>query len=105
MTSAGPPPAGAPPVIVLVGTQDLVNLAAVVRLAKNFAMAGLRLVAPRVEVDPWRIEGIAHNTADVVARITLHDTLADALADCVFAAALTARRRHSRLLRSGIVAI
>ena len=55
----------------------------------------MRLVQPRV-FDPWRIEGIAHNTADFVSRITLHDSLVEATADCVFLAALTARGRTAK---------
>lgn len=84
-----------PPVLVLVGTQDLVNIAGAVRLARNFGLTQMRLVQP-VTFDPWRIEGIAHNTADFVSRITLFDTLADATTDCVYLAALTARERTAK---------
>jgi tRNA (cytidine32/uridine32-2'-O)-methyltransferase len=84
-----------PPILVLVGPQDIVNIAGAVRLAKNFGIEQIRLVQPHV-FDPWRIEGIAHNTADLVARITLHDTLAQATEDCVYLAALTARERTAK---------
>ncbi|HEV8612080.1 MAG TPA: TrmH family RNA methyltransferase [Gemmatimonadales bacterium] len=84
-----------PPILVLVGPQDIVNIAGAVRLAKNFGIEQLRLVNPAV-FDPWRIEGIAHNTADFVSRITVHDTLADATGDCVYLAALTARERTAK---------
>jgi tRNA/rRNA methyltransferase/tRNA (cytidine32/uridine32-2'-O)-methyltransferase len=84
-----------PPILILVGTQDVVNIAGAVRLARNFGIAQLRLVKPLV-FDPWRIEGIAHNTADFVSRITLHETLAAATTDCVFVAALTARERTAK---------
>ena len=84
-----------PPLLILVGTQDIVNIAGAVRLARNFGIEGMRLVAPRI-FDPWRIEGIAHNTADFVARITVHRTLEEATADCVFLAALTARERTAK---------
>ena len=83
------------PILILVGTQDIVNIAGAVRLARNFGLAGMRLVQPAV-FDSWRIEGIAHNTADFVSRITLHDTLADATRDCVYLAALTARERTAK---------
>jgi TrmH family RNA methyltransferase len=69
-----------------------VNIAGAVRLAKNFGLEQMRLVQPEM-FDPWRIEGIAHNTADIVSRITLHDSLADATRDCIWLAALTARER------------
>ncbi len=84
-----------PPVLVLVGTQDIVNIAGAVRLARNFGLATMRLVDPRI-FDPWRIEGIAHNTADFVSRITVHDSLEDASTDCVFIAGLTARERTAK---------
>jgi len=85
----------APPLLVLVEPQDLVNVASAIRVAKNFGLTRVRLVAPR-EYDPWRIEGIAHNTADMVERLVLAGTLEEALADCVFAVALTARQRRAK---------
>jgi len=84
------------PRLVLVSPQDLVNVASVVRIAKNFGIDTVRLVNPEVELDPYRIEGIAHNTADLVARITVHGSLDEALADCVFAAVLTGRQRAAK---------
>jgi tRNA (cytidine32/uridine32-2'-O)-methyltransferase len=84
------------PRLVLVSPQDLVNVASVVRIAKNFGIDSIRLVNPEMELDPYRIEGIAHNTADLVARIAIHDSLEDALADCVFAAVLTGRERAAK---------
>ena len=88
-------PPAPPPILVLVGPQDIVNIAGAVRLAKNFGIEQMRLVQPGV-FDPWRIEGIAHNTADLVSRITLHDTLAQATEDCTWLAALTARERSAK---------
>jgi TrmH family RNA methyltransferase len=82
-------------VVVLWETQDLVNIAGTVRAMKNFGLSRLRLVTP-AEWDAWRIEGIAHDTQDVVARTTLHDTLQDALADCAYVVALTARGRRAK---------
>ena len=69
-----------PPVLVLVNPQDIVNIASAVRIAKNFGIDRMRLVQPEV-FDPYRIEGIAHNTADLVARIEILDSLEQALAD------------------------
>jgi TrmH family RNA methyltransferase len=83
------------PILVLVNPQDIVNIASAVRVAKNFGIAKLRLVNPEV-FDPYRIEGIAHNTADLVARIEILDSLEAALADCVFTAVLTARERAAK---------
>ncbi|MEO7986596.1 MAG: TrmH family RNA methyltransferase [Gemmatimonadales bacterium] len=85
----------APPVLVLVNPQDIVNIASAVRIAKNFGIERMRLVDPEV-FDPWRIEGIAHNTADFVERIEILPTLADAVADCVQVAVLTGRERAAK---------
>src|SRR5512145_1057261 len=78
------------PILVLVNPQDIVNIASAVRIAKNFGIERMRLVQPEV-FDPYRIEGIAHNTADFVARIELKPSLQEAIADCVFTAVLTGR--------------
>src|SRR5918994_2836027 len=78
------------PILVLVSPQDIVNIASAVRIAKNFGIERMRLVNPEV-FDPYRIEGIAHNTADLVARIEIHDTLETAIGDCVFTADLSVR--------------
>jgi len=98
--------APAPPILVLVNPQDIVNIASAVRIAKNFGIERLRLVDPEV-FDPYRIEGIAHNTADLVDRIVICPTLEDALADCVFTAVLTRRGRAAkrRTLRPGPAAL
>ena len=84
-----------PPILVLVEPQDLVNIAACVRVAKNFGLTEVRLVNPR-EYDAWRVEGIAHNTADILARLRIVSSLDEALADCVHALALTARERRAK---------
>lgn len=83
------------PVVVLHEPQDLVNIAHVVRGLKNFGFRDLRLVAPR-EYDAYRIEGIAHQTHDVLARVALCDTLDAALADCVHVVGTTARGRSAK---------
>jgi TrmH family RNA methyltransferase len=84
-----------PPILVLVNPQDIVNIASAVRIAKNFGIERMRLVDPEV-FDPYRIEGIAHNTADLVARIEMPDSLEAAISDCVFTAVLTARERAAK---------
>jgi TrmH family RNA methyltransferase len=86
---------GNPPILVLVNPQDIVNIASAVRIARNFGIEQIRLVNPEV-FDPYRIEGIAHNTADLVSRIEILDSLEAALADCVFTAVLTARERAAK---------
>jgi TrmH family RNA methyltransferase len=81
--------------VVLHEPQDPVNIAAIVRAMKNMGVRDLRLVDP-VPYDPVRIEGIAHDTADVVSRIRHFSSLDDALADCVHVAAFTRRRRAAK---------
>lgn len=79
-------------VIVLVQPQDIVNVAAVVRVMANFGLSQLRLVEPAAW-DPYRIEGIAHNTTEIVEAAGRFPTLADAVADCGFLLGTTGRPR------------
>jgi TrmH family RNA methyltransferase len=78
-----------------VAPQDIVNIASAFRIAKNFGVPQVRLVNPEV-FDPYRIEGIAHNTADLVARAEMFPSLEAALHDCVYAAVLTGRERAAK---------
>lgn len=82
-------------VIVLDQPQDLVNIAHVVRGMKNFGFKDLRLVQPR-EYDAYRVEGIAHQTADILARVRSCGALSEALGDCVHVVGLTARGRTAK---------
>jgi tRNA/rRNA methyltransferase len=81
--------------VVLQEPQDLVNIALVIRAMKNMGLGRLRLVRP-AEFDAYRIEGIAHDTEDLVARTELHDDLASAVADAQLVVATSARRRSSK---------
>jgi TrmH family RNA methyltransferase len=81
--------------VVLHEPQQIANIAHVVRAMKNFGVADLRLVAP-LEYDAYRIEGIAHRSADLLARVRLFDRLDDALGDCVLVAAFSARGRTAK---------
>jgi tRNA/rRNA methyltransferase/tRNA (cytidine32/uridine32-2'-O)-methyltransferase len=83
------------PILVLVAPQDIVNIGGAVRIAKNFGLSRIRLVTPET-YDPWRVEGIAHNTGDLIDRLTIHDSLDQAIADCVWTVALTARERTAK---------
>src|SRR2546428_13858183 len=79
-------------VIVLPEPQDLVNIAHVVRALKNFGWRDQRLVNPR-EYDAHRIEGIAHQTEDVLARVRRFERLEHGLSSCTSLVGLTARER------------
>ena len=81
--------------VVLVEPQDPVNIAAVVRAMKNMGVRQLRLVNP-VEYDPSRVERVAHDTRDIVSAVRHFSSLDDAIADCVFTAGFTARRRKAK---------
>jgi tRNA/rRNA methyltransferase/tRNA (cytidine32/uridine32-2'-O)-methyltransferase len=81
--------------IVLFEPQNPVNIAAVIRALKNMGVSSLRLVRP-VEYDPYRLEGIAHDTNDIIEGIQTFDDLDSAIADCVYVAAYTARRRAAK---------
>lgn len=82
-------------VVVLVHTQDIVNIAGVVRSMKNFGLRDLRLVCPQ-EYEPRRIEGIAHKTADLLKRVRVFDDLEGAIADCTLVVGMTARERTAK---------
>ncbi len=81
--------------IVLNRPQDPINIAGTIRVMKNMGLSDLRLVQP-VAYDPWRIEGVAHGTRDLVDRIRHFDSLDEALADCVYVAAFGGKRRAHR---------
>lgn len=82
-------------VVVLWQTQDRVNIAGTIRAMKNFGLSRLRLVSP-AEWDPWRIEGIAHDTQEVVEATRIYDSLPEALADCSLVVGMTARARRAK---------
>jgi TrmH family RNA methyltransferase len=62
---------------------------------KNFELRDLRLVQPE-EFDPVRIQGIAHQSGDLLKRVRMFDGLESALADCTHVAGMTARERTAK---------
>jgi len=82
-------------VIVLHKPQDPINIGATVRAMKNMGLSHLRLVQP-CPYDPWRVEGVAHGTRDLVSAITHFDSLEAAVADCVKVAAFAGKRRAAK---------
>ncbi len=82
-------------IVVLDHPQELVNIAHVVRGLKNFGLRDLRLVNPR-EYESYRVEGIAHQTQDILSRVRAYSTLEDAIADCVHVVGFTARGRTAK---------
>src|SRR3981081_4525603 len=81
--------------VVLYEPQDPVNIAATIRAMKNMGCSDLYLVRS-VEYDPWRLEGIPHDTGDIIERIRNCDSIEEALDGCVRVAGFTARRRAAK---------
>ena len=81
--------------VVLHETQNLFNIAATLRAMKNMGIGHLRLVRPAI-FDVHRIQGIAHDTMDVVENIQVHDTVRAAVAGCILTATFTARHRSAK---------
>ena len=81
--------------MVLYEPQDLVNIALVVRAMKNMGLGRLRLVRP-AEFNAYRIEGIAHDTGDLVQAARTFDSLEEAIAGTVRTIGTSARRRSSK---------
>src|SRR6476620_3501702 len=84
--------------VVLYEPQDPVNIAATIRAMKNMGCRDLYLVKS-VAYDPWRLEGIAHDTNDVIERIRNCDTIEEALGGVVRVAGFTARRLFFLMIR------
>src|SRR5260221_10286019 len=75
--------------------QDPVNIAAPVRAMKNMGVTSLRLVRP-CAYDPVRLEGIAHDSWDIIHNIEHFDDFDAAVADCIRLLGYTARRRAAK---------
>ncbi len=81
-------------VVVLVEPQDDINIGNTVRACKNFGITHIRLVNP-ASADPERIRISAPKAGDVITLIEQFDSVDEALADCTFVAAMTARSRRA----------
>jgi TrmH family RNA methyltransferase len=81
--------------VILYEPQNPINIAATVRAMKNMGFASLRLVRP-CAYEPARLEGIAHDTWDIINAIEHYDDFDAAVADCVRLAGFTARRRAAK---------
>jgi tRNA (cytidine32/uridine32-2'-O)-methyltransferase len=79
--------------IVLVETTHPGNIGAVARAMKTMALERLVLVRPKVFPAPEAVAR-ASGADDLLERAVVCDTLADAVADCAYCFAATARSRH-----------
>ena len=90
-------------IIVLDQPQNPANIGAVVRAMRNFGFTTLRLVnpAPFARTDLLRY---AHRCDDLIAAMTIHPSLDEALADAVFVVGTAAQahpdRPHTRDIRA-----
>ncbi len=81
-----------PTKIVLVETSHPGNIGAAARAMKNMGLAELVLVRPK-HFPHAEATARASGADDVLARASVYDTLADALADSVYSVAASARQR------------
>ncbi len=85
------------PSIILIRPQMGENIGAAARAMANFGVRDLRLVAPR---DGWpnpKASDMAGRALNIIDDATLHATTAEALADCSYVLATTARDRAMNL--------
>lgn len=79
--------------IVLVGTQHPGNIGSAARAMKTMGLSRLALVAPERFPDR-EADALAAGARDLLDAATLHDSLADAIADCRLVLGCTARSRR-----------
>lgn len=85
------------PIFVLVDPQMGENIGAAARAMLNFGVSGLRLVRPR---DGWpneKASAMASGASIVIDGARVFDTVDEAIADCGYVLATTARRRELSL--------
>jgi len=90
-----PEPVDPPPMsirIVLVGTTHPGNIGAVARAMKNMGLDDLALVNPRYFPDQ-EATARASGAEDLLESAAVHDSLHEAIADCVYVAGASARPR------------
>jgi tRNA/rRNA methyltransferase len=79
------------PIVVLVEPQLGENIGAAARAMANFGLSRLRLVKPRQGWPNEKARVMAAGADRVLEGASLHETLAEAIADCSFVLATTAR--------------
>jgi tRNA/rRNA methyltransferase len=82
------------PIIILVAPQMGENIGAAARAMGNFGLSELRIVSPR---DGWpnkAATAMAAHALPIVEQAKIYDSLVDAVADCSYVYATTARMRE-----------
>ena len=87
--------------IILFEPQDPVNIGATVRAMKNMGVSSLRLVNP-CAYDKVRLEGIAHDTWDVIDQIVHFDTFEALMAAIHAGKGPRLPKKKTPLLRDGL---
>jgi TrmH family RNA methyltransferase len=82
--------------VCLVGTTNPENLGSVARLADNFAVPALTLVAPHVPPDDPRALVVGRAARDRLATARVVATLDEAVAECSYVVGFSARRGADR---------
>ncbi len=67
--------------IILISPKESGNVGAAARALKNFGVGGLRIVAPRCEINVPEARRFSAGAAEILRGATIYETLADALAD------------------------
>src|ERR1700676_1189255 len=81
------------PAVILSHTQMGENVGAAARAMKNFGLADLRLIAPKMEWPNDRAQILASGAGDIVAAVQIHADAPAAVADFQLVLATTARGR------------
>lgn len=84
------------PIVVLVETQLGDNIGAAARAMANFGLSRLRLVKPKQGWPNERAQVMAAGADRILENATVYETLKDALADCHFVLACTARQHDQQ---------
>lgn len=86
------------PAVVLVEPQLGENIGAAARAMANFGLSRLRLVKPRQGWPNEKARAMAAGADRVLQGVTVHDNLGDAIGDCSFVIATTARNHDQAKL-------
>ncbi len=90
--------------VVLVAPKEPGNVGGAARVTKNFGAGGLRVVAPRCEVNGAEARRYSSGAADLLRAAPVYTSLQEAVADCEIAVGLTGLGgKHHRLDCIGLV--
>lgn len=90
--------------VILISPQESGNIGAAARVVKNFGAAGLRIVAPRCEVNCPESRRFSAGAAELLREARLYETLTEALADRELTIGLTGLGgKHHRLDCTGLL--